>query len=229
MSLPRPPSMLETALETMSGVELARLALAYPELVRTQGGKPNSVLVLPGIGASNLSTVLLRRFLEQLGHRVKGWELGRNLGDVHANIPRIAGQVADMSEADNGPVSIIGWSLGGILGREVAREYPALVQQVITLGSPILGGAKYTRFADYYRRRGIDLNSMEARLAARDLRPITVPVTCIYSKLDGIVHWRAAIDRTNPDTRHHEVRSTHLGLVISPDVFRIIAAELVQK
>ena len=126
-------------------------------------------------------------------------------------------------------MNIIGWSLGGVIAREVAREQPATVRQVVTMGSPLVGGAKYTSFGGAFERRGADLDAMEAAIAARESTPIKVPVTSIYSKRDGIVGWQASIDRHNFHAEHVEVRATHLGLGISPEVYQIIAKRLAGK
>jgi pimeloyl-ACP methyl ester carboxylesterase len=83
------------------------------------------------------------------------------------------------------PVRLIGWSLGGYLAREVAREHPHAVQQVITLGSPVIGGPKYTAVAGAYRRRGVDLDAIEAEVAVRNELPLDTPITAIYSQSDG--------------------------------------------
>ena len=122
---------------------------------------------------------------------------------------------------------LVGWSLGGYLAREVARERPDLVERVLTLGAPVVGGPTYTASAPMYARRGFDLAEIGAAVLVREARPIEVPVLAIYSRSDGIVAWRACIDRfDSPRVEHHEVRSSHLGLVRSPAVFRRIAGLL---
>jgi hypothetical protein len=63
----------------------------------------------------------------------------------------------------------------------------------------------------------------------RTSRPLTVPVTAIYSKRDGVVAWRACIDRWSPNVRHIEVSETHVGLGFSPRVLGLIAAELERR
>ncbi len=220
------PSILATAREGLSGIEFARLALAFPALSTQGRGNGEPVLVLPGFGASDTSTIPLRRYLTWLGYNARGWNLGRNTGKVRDYLPHVSGQVWDLAEQAGNPIDIIGWSLGGVIAREVAREYPDIVRQVVTLGSPVVGGAKYTSFGGLFERRGVDLDEMEAMIEAREEKPITVPVTSIYSKQDGIVGWRAAIDRHNAQVEHIQVRTTHLGLGISPEVFKIIAAKL---
>ena len=220
------PSFLATARESLSAVEFARLAVAFPVLALQARGNGEAVLVLPGYGASDASTAPLRSYLSWLGYSTYGWGLGRNTGNVREVLPQVAAQVRQLREQSGSSVHIVGWSLGGVIAREVARDYPDSVRQVVTMGSPIVGGAKYTRLGRLFERQGADLDKMEAAIAARESRPIKVPLTSIYSKRDGIVGWQASIDRYNAQVEHIEVRATHLGLGISPDVFKIIARKL---
>lgn len=226
MSEIKAPSFLATALESLSPIEYARLLMALPGLAAEARGDGKPVVVLPGYGASNTSTIPLRGFLSWLGYDARGWELGRNTGNAQEFVPRVADQVRQLYLETGNPIDIIGWSLGGVIAREVARNHPDTVRQVVTMGSPIVGGAKYTTLGRHAERRGVDLDEMEANMAAREKRPITVPVTSIYSKYDGIVGWQACIDSHNAQVQHIEVVSTHLGLGISADVFRIIARTL---
>ena len=182
--------------------------------------------MLPGFSASDTSTIPLRRFLTRQGYDVHGWGPGRNSGNVYQDLSRITEQVQQLWEQTGTPVALVGWSLGGLIARGVARDNPEAVRQVVTMGSPVVGGAKYTSFAPLFEKLGLDMDKLEERIAAREQTPITVPVTSIYGKQDGIVGWQACIDRLNTQVEHIEVCSTHLGLVLSPDVFRIIAGKL---
>jgi pimeloyl-ACP methyl ester carboxylesterase len=229
MNTPEAPSIFAAAREGLSGLEFARLMAASPSLALQPRGKGEPVIVLPGFGASNISTVPLRRYLTWLDYEVHGWELGRNTGNVREFLPQVADQVRQIYTRSGSPVNIVGWSLGGVIAREVAREHPEIVRQVITMGSPVVGGAKYTSMGRLYEQRGVDLDKMEASIAARESRPISVPVTAIFSKSDGVVGWKASIDKHNSQVEHREVRTTHLGLGISPDVFKIIAKKLAQQ
>ena len=223
------PSFLAAIRESLSGLELTRLVRAFPELAAQPKGQGQPVLVLPGLGASDTSTIPLRRYLTWLGYDPRGWNLGRNTGNVREMLPQVADQVRQLKEQAGNPIDIIGWSLGGVIAREVARDYPDMVRQIVTMGSPVVGGPKYTSFRRFYERQGMDLEEIEARIAAREARPITVPVTSIYSKRDGIVGWQASIDKLNAQVEHIEVRATHLGLGISPEVFMIIAGKLAAR
>jgi pimeloyl-ACP methyl ester carboxylesterase len=224
-----PPSFITTARELLTPLELAKLIAATPSLTLQARGNGAPVMVLPGLGTGDLSTLIMRKYLAWLGYDVRGWNLGRNTGDVGELIPKVSEQIRRHYARTNCKVNIIGWSLGGVLAREIARDAPALVQQVITLGSPAVGGPKYTFFARFYATRGVNLDSIEARISERERRLISVPITSIYSKQDGIVAWRASIDKLNQQATHVEVNATHLGLGISPEVFKVLAKKLVQK
>ena len=106
---------------------------------------------------------------------------------------------------------------------------PHQIRQVITLGSPVVGGPKYTAVAEAFSRRGLDLDEVEAEVAARNRQPLETPVTAVYSRSDGVVAWQACIDRHGSNVEHVEVETTHLGLGISPDVFEIIAERLARR
>ena len=222
----KPPPFLTTAGEILTPFEFTRLAAATPSLIRQKRGNGEPVIVLPGLGTSNVSTLVMRGYLSWLGYDVQGWNLGRNTGNVGELVPPVTEQVSELYALSGAKVNIIGWSLGGVVAREVARDFPHTVQQVITMGTPIVGGPRYTSFGAAYERRGVDVAAIEARIAERAKRPIKVPMTSIYSKRDGIVGWQASIDRHNSQVEHHEVSATHLGLGISPDVFKILAQKL---
>ena len=220
------PSIMTIAKESLTPFEFTRLFVSSPTLALQPRGSGEPVIVLPGLGASNSSTFLLRRYLSWLGYSVEGWELGRNSGNVQQLLPQVAEHVQEIYKDTGLKVNLVGWSLGGVLAREVARDNPAIVRQVITMGSPVVGGPKYTVFGNLYRQRGVDVDAIEATVAARESNPIRVPVTSIYSKNDGIVGWQASIDRQSPQVDNIKVYATHLGLGISPDVFKILARKL---
>jgi len=207
-------------------LELPRLGWLLPVYARAPRGRGEAVLVLPGFGTGDASTVGLRSFLRLLGYRARGWELGINRGDVAALLPQVIAQTARAAERAGGRVRLVGWSLGGTLARETARERPDLVERVVTLGTPAVGGPKYTAVGATYRRQGYDLDAIERQVAARERTPIRVPVTAIYSRGDGVVAWQACIDRHTPGVEHREVRGTHTGLGFNPDVYAILAERL---
>jgi len=225
----RAPGGLGLFGEVRGLAELPRLLWTLPDLARMPRASGGAVIVLPGYGAGDGSTLVLQSYLRLLGYHVHGWSLGRNNGDVPALLPRVTARLAAVAGRAGRRVALVGWSLGGYLAREAARDRPHLVERVITMGTPTVGGPKYTRVGEAYRRRGIDLDAIEAQVRARYAVPLRVPVTAIYSRSDGIVAWRACIDRFSPDVEHVEVGTTHLGLGFSADVYRIIAERLARR
>ena len=220
------PSSIGLLAEARGLLEFPNLLMQSPKLARQERGRGQRVLVLPGYGTGDTSTAVLRAYIRFLGYQPQGWGLGQNHGDVPELLPRVARRLGQLAREEGGPIGLIGWSLGGYLAREVAREQPEDVQHVITLGSPVIGGPKYTAAAGAYRRRGVDLDAIELEVAARNRKPLETPVTAVYSRNDGVVAWRACIDHQSPSVEHVEVGTTHLGLGFSPEVFRIIAKRL---
>jgi pimeloyl-ACP methyl ester carboxylesterase len=215
-----PPPLARLKWEALSGLELVRLIGQGPSLLRApRGDRP--VAVLPGFAADDASTLPLRAFLRRLGHEVEGWRLGRNRGHLDALVPRVAERVLERAARRGEGIHLIGQSLGGVIAREVARDRPAAVVQVITLGTPIVGGPTSTRVGAAYSRA--DLRALDARIRERNRVPIEVPITAVYSRRDGIVSWEACLDRSSPRVSHVEVTSSHLGMGLDPHVWRLVA------
>jgi pimeloyl-ACP methyl ester carboxylesterase len=224
-----PPPLSGLIRETRGLLELPRLMLSFRELARQPRGQSQPVLLLPGYGAGDGSTAVLQTYLRLLGYRVRGWGLGRNFGDVSDLLPRVIKRISSFARRTNQEVRLIGWSFGGYLAREAARERPDLVHRVITLGTPVIGGPKYTVVARRFHRRGIDLAAIEAEIELRNRISLRTPVTAIYSRADAVVAWEACIDHNGNGVEHVEVRTTHVGLGFSPEVYKIIAQRLADE
>jgi pimeloyl-ACP methyl ester carboxylesterase len=190
-------------------------------------GKGQPVMVLPGYLAGDDSTVVLRMFLRLLGYQCVGWMQGRNHGNLKKLLPKVDHRVTELQQRFGSPVHLIGWSFGGVVAREVSRIHPEAVAQILTLGTPVRGGPRYTAFAANYRKQGLDLQAIEARVAERNAQPLSTPVAAIYSKQDSVVAWTSCFD-PNPHNhvRYVEVNVQHAELVCSPVVFGIIAQQL---
>jgi len=204
------------------------LLLAAPGLAAAPRGDGHGVLVLPGLLASDTSTLPLRQFLRLLGYDVRGWGLGRNRGPTEEVLQQLPVALGDLSERTGGAVSLVGWSLGGIFAREIARLYPGQVRQVITLGSPFAQRDRWGSHAERPYRRLRHLHANAGRIPSRlqVARPIRVPSTSVYSRQDGIVPWQACIE---PETALHEnveVRCSHLGFGVDPATLWVIADRL---
>lgn len=195
-----------------------------PKPPRGDGG---IVRVLPGYLCSDLSTIALRRYLRERGYRAEGWGLGTNKGEFEHFAVAVMDLVRADAEESGRPVRIVGWSWGGVIGREVARRAPEAVSHVITLASPIVGGPKYTFAAANYHADGHQLDEIVQMVARRNSRPMPVPVTAFYSKADSMVAWQACLD-PNPmsPTRHIEVSGQHCELGFSTPVLRHVARAL---
>jgi pimeloyl-ACP methyl ester carboxylesterase len=184
------------------------------------------VIVLAGMGVGDLSALTLRRHLRRHGYDARGWGLGRHRPSVSRTLRRAMAQLESVVEETGQPVALVGWSLGGLVARELARLRPDLVRSLITLGTPVVGGFRHTALATFFRLQGWDLDRSERLLEAANRVPIRVPVTAIWSRRDGIVAWRACVDRTTPQVENLEVTSCHWGLGLDPDVLAAVAERL---
>lgn len=181
-------------------------------------------MVFPGWSTPDLFLLPMRSALRTLGHNAYGWGFGFNTGEVEAMLPSVINAVERRAEEAGGPISLIGWSLGGIFARETARDRPDLVRQVITLATPVFGGPKYTRGARTYSEDHVERLANVVR--SRNQISIECPITAIYSTVDAIVDWRACIDTFSPSVENLEVKSPHIGMTIDPDVWKILAERL---
>jgi pimeloyl-ACP methyl ester carboxylesterase len=202
---------------------------AGPLLPRLPHGDGHPVLVLPGLLADDVSTVVLRRVLRRLDYRVHGWRLGRNIGPTAACVTGLRDRMEDLADRYGRPVSLIGWSLGGIFARDIARRSPDAVRQVITLGSPFrlerTDQSRATRVFERYAHLHIEQRRLPLESEAT---PLPVPATSIYSQLDGIVPWQTCLDTPGARAENIAVLASHLGLGHHPAVLWAITDRLAQ-
>ena len=221
------PSWLSILLEARAPFELASIGLYSAYLGSAAKGDGRPVILVPGYMASDKSMWPLKQYLKFLGYRVFDANMGRNKGNVNKDTQRLGERCAAVSDELGTAVTLIGWSLGGVLTREAARLFPSNVCEVITLGTPIIGGPKFTTIGQIYANsQKLDLHEFELFVHQRNSIGLDQPITSIYSKTDGVVGWEASIDIYNKQARNIEVVSSHLGLGVHPKVWRIIADTL---
>jgi len=223
-----PPSLGLLALEFRAPLEFGALLPAWPALHRAARGDGHSIMVFPGLSASDATTFPLRGYLGSLGYLTEGWSQGFNFGPRAGVLETAKRGLATAYERSGRKVSLIGWSLGGVYARELAKEMPEAVRCVITLGTPFAGPPKSTnawRIYELTSGRAIDREHENYDLPAAP----PVPTTSIYSRSDGIVAWQGSIqDPDHPQTENIEVVASHIGLGLNPSAWWALADRLAQ-
>ena len=225
-----PPSKLLSMLEAPRAFAEASMLLPTHGLLRKlPSGDGHSVMTLPGFLAGDTSTSLLRRYLKIWGYRPHPWRLGRNFGLNRINKleQKLEDRLLRVHRRTGKKVTLIGWSLGGVFARELARKQPDKVRAVITLGSP-LGNPRATNVWRLYELVS-NTRIQDADIAERISKmrtPIPVPATAIFSKSDSIVAWQIAKEPRGEQSESIKVIGSHLGLGFNPMVLYIIADRL---
>jgi pimeloyl-ACP methyl ester carboxylesterase len=225
-----PPSAWLMALEVRAIWEFSALLPAWPLLNRAPRGDNHPVLVFPGLTANDISTAPLRRYLQLLNHSACGWDQGFNFGPRPGVLDEARDQVMRTCDSTGRKVSLIGWSLGGIYARELAKELPDMVRGVITMGTPFAGSHKSTNAWRLYELASGRSVAHEAASYNLPAAP-PVPTTSIYSRSDGVVAWQGSIQtpsKANPQTENIEVVASHVGLGFNPSAWWAVADRLAQ-
>ena len=213
-------------------IELGALPFAAPLLASAPQGDGHPVIVLPGFVTSDRSTGILRAFLKRHGYHAHTWDLGRNLGPkaIGQRGEKLIARVIAVHEATGQKVSLVGWSLGGVMARLVAKRVPHAIRQVITLGSPFSGSPKASnvwRAYEYLTGQKVDAEHTKAQLHEVSAPP-PVPSTAIYSRADGVVAWQNCCEEIGPMSDNIEVHGSHCGLGFNAAVLYAIADRLAQ-
>ena len=227
---PPAPSPWLIAMEFRAPWELGLVIPAWLVLRHAPVGDGHSVIVFPGLSASDGSTMPLRSFLENLGYDVSGWNQGFNFGPRAGVLQAARQQIMDTCRVTGKKVSLIGWSLGGIYARELAKLLPDCVRSVITLGTPFAGSHKSTNAWRLYElTSGRDMQREVEQFDLPGAPP--VPTTSIFSRSDGVVAWPASVQApslANPLTENLEIIASHLGLGLNPSAWWAVADRLSQ-
>lgn len=208
--------------------ESVRLALSLPRLVRGPRGRGEPVMLIPGFQAPELSMRPLLRMLRLRNYRAVPWGQGINRGNVERYVDALRPRLTELAEqSGHEKIALVGWSLGGVIARELARELPERVSTVVTYGSPVVGGPLYTAAARAYP--AAERERINTLIRERNLEhAIRCPVAAIFTRQDTIVSWPACIDRYSPRVTHFEVNSTHFSMGLDPAVWEIVLKRLAE-
>ncbi len=226
----KPPGAAMMLAEGRAWFELNAAFATFPLLMTAKRGDGHPVLVLPGFLASDVSTGLLRRYLGLIGYEPHAWDLGRNWGGLYRMRQAVRDRLRFIHEKTGRKVSLIGWSLGGVYARDLALYAPESVRNVITLGSPFANDVSATAVRKLYETLSgellTDVNPEDVANLSGDM---PVPATSIFTKGDGIVHWRTCLVKANARAENIEILlASHTGLGVNPAALWAIADRLAQ-
>jgi pimeloyl-ACP methyl ester carboxylesterase len=225
----RPPSRTLMFMEGRALSELGAFVGALPLLSLAPRGDGHPVLVLPGLVASDVSTRPLRSFLKTRGYAVSGWRQGRNLGLREGVQHAMVDLVHELHDTYGQKVSLVGWSLGGLYARQLAKMMPGRVRSVITLGSPFAAGPKATNaWRVYEMASGRRADEEDARFGGSLSSAPPVPTTAIFSRTDGVCAWQGCMEKASAQSESIEVESSHCGMGHHPAAVYAVADRLAQ-
>lgn len=207
--------------------ELGAFMASAPWLAFAPRGQGRRVLVLPGFTAGDISTIPLRFALRTLGHRPSAWGLGINVGTDDETVRQLLRLLDRLVRLNGGPIDIVGWSLGGVMGRLLAIHHPEHVRQVVSLGSPIRVEDPEANLSRRVRRIA-QMAGLQRGRRPHDLTYVPVPSTSVWSRHDGVVAPVASLQPTGPTAENIEVWGAHVGLGHNPTVVWAVADRLAQ-
>lgn len=226
--IPHPP-LFNILLESRSILEWTSIYAIYPFIPKRIKGEGHPVLLIPPYLGDDYSTSFVRRYLTSLGFKTYKWEQGFNLIKSHY-IPRLEEKLDDIYRVHGEKVSLVGWSGGGIFSKIMANRHPKQVAQIITIGSPVWGvmdmKTPVNGILEFFRGRSIKERN---KRFIEELEPIPhVPITCIYTKTDGLLPWKHCMEAESyrEDIKNIEVYGSHTGLGANASVLLIIANAL---
>lgn len=191
-------------------------------------GDGHPVVVIPGYMDGGRSIKMLNRFLKKEGYQAQTWDLSTDIFKSK-NYRRLSDQVEKLYTEAGQPITIIGWSLGGMYARLLATKFPEKIRQIILIATPFngintLGNAEWW-FSLVYR--GAKVGEISKELLDKLAKPIAIPTTCIYSKDDKLVAWETCIESVEDEAHQNiEVSGDHIQLVFDKEVLPIILDRL---
>ena len=191
----------------------------------TRALHPQPVMLLPGFGAHPKRMRPMYDALAAAGHSVHEWGLGLNLGPTEQNFNFLMRRVGALAREHKAPVALVGWSLGGLFTREIARRQPDSVSRVITMGTPFSGNPRANNAWRAYQvitGHSVDAPPVECELRGKP----PVPTIALWSPRDGVVHPRSAAGWPGERDRAVALRCTHLGFASDPQVIAEVLRQL---
>jgi Alpha/beta hydrolase family len=223
---------------TLLGTEPYRAGFEYvlhalTKAPRRADGDGHPVVIFPGLASNGRAVAPLRRYCNALGYRAMDWGCGFNTGprsDLETWLRELAEHTAQVMAPFGNSATLIGWSLGGLYAREVAKLMPTRVRQVITIGSPFNAERDHSNVGWAYRLFKRGGPRLDATLSARLRTAPDVPTTSIFSRSDGVVAWQTCThDGVSDRVEDIEVRGSHIGMGWNPAVLKVIADRLAQR
>jgi pimeloyl-ACP methyl ester carboxylesterase len=230
-AMARPPHPFWTLTEGRAVLELGAFGLLRRQMRNLPKGDGHPVLVLPGFMASDRSTRPMRRLFDDLGYKSYAWGLGRNVRFNETREREMSDLVERIYEENGEKLSIVGWSLGGVFARELAKMHPDIIRFVISLGSPISNNRRHSAPSRLFEAINGKETKPEAEGRYRDLEAAPpVPTTSILTRTDGVVAWRGSVQcpTKGEDTENIVVPASHVGLGVNPLVMVAVADRLAQ-
>ena len=197
-------------------VDLARSRARAAALANEIKGDGRHVLLIPGLLASEHRMEPMRAILEAAGFRAHGWGMGRNLGPRVDTLEQIDRKVDAIRSLGDAPVTLVGWSLGGLFAREYAKFAHEKVAGVITLGSPFSGDPRANHAWRLYQMVAGHPVDCPPFACSREVKP-PVPTIALWSRRDGVIHPECARGRTHERDKAIEVDCTHMGFAVAPE------------
>ena len=216
-----------TAAEAMAMI-MPSPALPMAELVAAAPrGDGHAVLVLPGLMRGDPFTAVAREYLTDIGYSAHGWELGVNFGPTEHLVAGATERLIAVSER-HGPVSIVGFSMGGLFARLLAARMPDRVRRIVTVCSPIHEPARsfWLPMEPVFHLCGgpSGLNDL-GRMAEEIRHPMPVPCTALFSREDGLVNWSACVD-SSETADSIEITGPHVLIAQNAEVLTILGGTL---
>ena len=195
------------------------------KLAIARTSNPQLVMILPGFATHPVRMRYLARQIEAAGHTAKRWGMGFNWGPDEARFDLLQERLADLHARHGRKVVLVGWSLGGLFAREIAKRRPEAVAKVVTLGSPFSGSPRANnvwRAYQFITGHSVDAPPVAADLAAKP----PVETVALWSANDAVIAPRCAAGRPGERDRAIALRCTHMGFTYDPQVIRTVLAEL---